>query len=745
MSVLVLVLASAALNATPLLRGPGLQDWLTCAVYILVSAIVALRALCIAENRAAWASCAIGVGLYGAGNVLWAVWISHLKVVPTPSVCDGFWLALYPFGFVGIVMLARGRAGGKVPAGVGLDGLVAGIGLAALGCALVLGPFIHATGAGTMAMLTEAAYPVGDLLLAALVVGLLARSGWRIDRTWGLLLSGFLLLTISDCLYAQTIAAGGTSPTPLTNFSYLLALTPIALAPWQADGPTVAPRLGRWRILYVPGAFTLTALGLLLIDHVHRLNAPAFSLACLTLLVSLVRTGLTFREVSTLNEARRQAHTDDLTALPNRRLFRQRAADAIAEAERNGSEVAALLIDLDRFKEVNDTLGHGAGDALLSLIGPRLRAALRPGDVVARLGGDEFAILIEDPDVAHGATGVCDQLLDAMREPFDVDGLSLRVTASIGIATFPSDAHDAEELISRADVAMYLAKSQGCGYAAYSADRDPNSRERLLLAGQLAEALEHGGIEVHYQPQALTDSRRIIGAEALARWRRPDGALWAPGRFVDMAEQAGLSRALTAEVLRQAVGWVRRWRAAGHDIHVAVNTTVADLLDDGFAVRVRNLLDASDVPPQALILEVTERSLLTDPVRIAANLHRLDELGIRLSLDDFGTGFSSLTHLKQLPVSELKIDRSFVSSMCSEEADAAIICAIVELAHQLGIRAVAEGVEDEATWGQLTQLGCEIVQGYALGRPEPAEALTARLRANRDANAVDDDAVGAAA
>jgi diguanylate cyclase (GGDEF)-like protein len=580
-----------------------------------------------------------------------------------------------------------------------------------------------------VAVATELAYPIGDLLMAALVVGVIALHGWRVNRMWGLLAAGFLLLAIADCLYAVQIAHGAANPSPMTNFAYVFAVAVLAIAAWQTDDQVQAARLERWSMLTLPACFALTALGLLIYDHWHRLDDLALSFSIITLLAAIGRMAFTFRDISGLAEARLQAKTDDLTGLPNRRAFVQRTAGAIRAARLASGSISVMLLDLDGFKELNDTLGHPAGDELLALVGPRVQRALRETDLVARIGGDEFAVIL-DPDPDPAATGrVAQKILDAFRDPFEVDGVALRVTASIGIARFPADADDADDLIKRADVAMYLAKSARSGYALYASGRDTHSRARLALAGDLEAALQNGAIEAHFQLKATTISRQIVGVEALARWRQADGSLVPPNRFIDAAERAGLARALTTRVLDLALTQIAIWRAAGHPISVSVNTTVPDLLDTEFPRHVSEMLAAHGLPPDALILEVTERSVLSDPVRIGGILARLDELGVGLSLDDFGTGFSSLAHLRTLPVTEVKVDRSFVSGLNTDPRDRAIVDAIIRLAHELEMRVVAEGIEDQQTWDTLAGLGCDLIQGYALSRPAPAGEVERQLDA----------------
>jgi diguanylate cyclase (GGDEF)-like protein len=733
---LALLLAILVVTAANSLFGIGghdavkpIRDWLSAAAYVLVAGIVALRAIRVERQRWAWSVFALGFALYALGNVLWSFWIGTLRSPPIPSVCDALWLTLYPLAYAGIVGIARVPGQRRMPAGVWLDGIIAGAGLAAIGAALVFRPILASATGSTAAVATELAYPIGDLLLAALVLGVLALRGWRINRFWGLLGGGFLLLALADCLYGLQVANGSSSPSSLTNLCYLVAITLLAGAAWQPEGDRPEPHIGSTSVLLVPAGFTLTALGLLVYDHAHRLDAFAFALASLTLLAACLRIGLAFRDLQSLAEARRQAATDDLTELPNRRLFMQRVRDGIGAARTTECELSVLMLDLDNFKELNDTLGHNAGDALLRLIGPRLKEALRTRDIVARLGGDEFAVLLDPSPDEAGVVRVAERILAALRQPFDVQGLALRLTASVGIASFPAHAQDDHGLLKRADVAMYQAKASRRGFEFYASERDTHSVEKLSIAAELATAIEQDGLELHFQPKADTHTRRIAGLEALVRLRLANGRLVPPMDFLAAAEHAGMSRTVTRKVLELGLGQLMAWRQAGHDLHLAVNTTVADLLDADFPREVAAALAAHDLAPDLLVLEVTESSVLSDPVRIGNILAQLGELGIRLSLDDFGTGYSSLAHLKSLPVGEVKVDRSFVARMCTDVTDAAIVYATIELAHTLGIRVVAEGVEDDDTWRALDRLGCEYVQGYVLSRPVPARELEELLSA----------------
>ena len=425
----------------------------------------------------------------------------------------------------------------------------------------------------------------------------------------------------------------------------------------------------------------------------------------------------------------RQAFTDQLTGLPNRALLHDRTQQAISLAGRHGLTAALLLLDLDRFKEVNDTLGHHHGDLLLQQVAERVHGSLRSSDTVARLGGDEFAVLLPQITGVQEATVVADKLSAAIEAPFTVDGLTLDVDASIGVAVYPHHATDANQLLQRADVAMYAAKATHVGYTLYDPTLDQHNPRRLGLLGQLRRALAAGELIVHYQPKADARSTRILGVEALVRWQHPEHGLLGPGEFVPLAETTGLIRPLTAYVLDAALRQCRTWLDAGHELSMAVNLSTRCLLDLTLPDQIIQLLEDTAVASDRLVLEITESAIMTDPPRALEILNRLHALGVQLAIDDFGTGYSSMAYLKSLPVDELKVDRSFVKHLRDNQSDAVIVRSTVDLGHNLGLRVVAEGVEDEATLKELAILGCDCVQGYYLARPMPAAELGAWLAA----------------
>jgi diguanylate cyclase (GGDEF)-like protein len=424
----------------------------------------------------------------------------------------------------------------------------------------------------------------------------------------------------------------------------------------------------------------------------------------------------------------REALTDALTGLPNRALFQDRLEQNLRLAERDGRGFAVMLIDLDRFKDVNDTLGHLQGDELLRGLSDRLRETLRDCDTVARLGGDEFALLLPGVEDAPGAIEVATKLREVIERPFPSEGMLLEVGASVGIALYPTDGTDGNALLRRADVAMYQAKERQTGQETYAAAADPHSTEKLRLVGELRRAALEGEMLPFFQPKLALGDGRVEGVEALVRWRHPRRGLLMPSEFVPLAERTGHIGALTELVLDASLREARYALSAGRELRVAVNLSPRSLLDDRIVDDVGRLLGRWDVPGRLLQLEITESMLVTDPRRAAQVLHALRDMGVGLSLDDFGTGYSSLAQLAELPVDELKVDRSFVARLESEDpAASAIVRSTVHLAHELGLRVVAEGVESRPVLAHLEQLGCDAVQGFLFGEPVPHEQLTSAL------------------
>jgi diguanylate cyclase (GGDEF)-like protein len=421
-----------------------------------------------------------------------------------------------------------------------------------------------------------------------------------------------------------------------------------------------------------------------------------------------------------------EATHDGLTDLPNRALLLDRVEEALRDPDRAAGRGALLLLGIDRFREVNDTLGHIYGDDLIEAMGSRLHQLVAEGDTVARLAGDEFAVLFRQADGEEGARAAAEAVCEALRRPFEVAGLALAVDVSAGLALLPASRVDADAVLRHADVAMSWAKQGHTGLAVYVSDDDHHSTARLRLLGELRVALEQGQLLLHYQPKLDLVTGAVRGVEALVRWQHPERGLLSPDTFVPTAERTGLINQLTDYVLDLALAKAAQWLDEGLSVPMAVNISARSLLDPGFPDRVLAALSARRMPPSSLILEITETSIMEDPEHALAALQRLHDAGVYLSIDDFGTGYSSLAYLKRLPVDEIKVDRSFVAALTVDARDRLIVASTVSLGRALGLDVVAEGVEDEDTLAVLQELGCDLAQGFLFGRPEADPQLGGR-------------------
>jgi diguanylate cyclase (GGDEF)-like protein len=451
--------------------------------------------------------------------------------------------------------------------------------------------------------------------------------------------------------------------------------------------------------------------------------AGIFEVVLVLLFVALVPIlrRVTLRIRRQMEEIERRALYDELTGLPNRSLFRDRIEQTIRAAGREPRPAAVMLLDVDRFREINDALGHETGDRLLKELVGRLSDTVRASETFARLGGDEFGILFSGSH--QDAAALAARIHGALEAPFSLSGFPLEIAVSVGIAAYPEHGEDVDTLLQHADVAMYVAKDAHAGTALYESEQDTSDAARLALAGELRRAIENEELVVHFQPKAELESGLIVGTEALVRWQHPELGFIPPNEFVPIAERTGLIKPLSQYVVASALKQCAAWHAAGFDLHVAVNLTIPDLLDLELPDRIADLLAETGVRPDQLELEVTETTILADPFRVRQVLNRLNEMGLRLAIDDFGTGYSSLAYLKNLPVHTIKIDRSFVIGMCEDASDATIVRSTIDLGQNLGLGVVAEGIESQEVWDALRADGCSLAQGYFISRPASAEYL----------------------
>jgi diguanylate cyclase (GGDEF)-like protein len=536
---------------------------------------------------------------------------------------------------------------------------------------------------------------------------------------------------------AELVLRGaGLRPYPIEGFGAgQVAAVVAAAAIWFAvkyGSVTLALRLrfgGAWwpRFRRALVWESLTYGALLLLSPV--LVAAAATRPALATLV-VVPLYAVYRMARLAEEQAELTRRDPLTGLANRSALTAAIADQIETARSGDGRFGLLLLDLDRFKNVNDALGHEVGDRLLTEVGRRVGAAVGPTDLVARLGGDEFAVLAPGLSGIAQARALAGEVAGALAEPVRLDGLPLDVSGSIGVAVFPEHGGDVATLVRRADVAMYEAKHRAAAVAVYTPECDHHSPQRLALLADLRTALQTPGahgVVMHYQPQIDIDTGEVVGVEALLRWRHPTRGPVSPEELIKVAEHTAVMRLLTLQIVDDVVEQVAKWATAGVTLRASVNVSMRDLHTGEVAERIAERLRCYGVPAQQLQLEITEGALMADPQRVLATLAALKRLGVAISLDDFGTGYSSMQHLRRLPLAEVKVDRSFVLGMARDTDDASIVASIVELAGALGLRVVAEGVEDESTWRRLHATGCQIAQGWFYARPMPGDEVVSWL------------------
>ncbi|WP_394250579.1 putative bifunctional diguanylate cyclase/phosphodiesterase [Arthrobacter pityocampae] len=675
-------------------------------------AAVALCISAVVRTRFSDPQILLGTGAviaYTAGDAYYAASLDGADSLGFTSLADIPYLAFYPLmlGSLAIVLVRKLR-GLMWP--VLLDSLVGALAAASL-MALLLAPILQTgTAGGTFVeVAVTVAYPLLDLLVVTAVGGVLASKGLDMGPRWPVLIAGMILFSASDVAYALGIE--DYSSGSIIDAGWVVGV--VAVAAW-VDGAAGTGQGRRSRgvpELAAPLVSTASALAVLVIGS--RLDIPLLAVVFAATSLGLASVPLAFRNRMLVSLAR----TDELTGLPNRRALLTDVPDRLAE----GGTGALFIVDLDRFKHVNDALGHDVGDALLVQVGRRFRRQVRPGDLLARLGGDEFAVFVSGV-TEDGAVAAAQRLGAELAGPVELGTSSLQVSASIGIALTPRDGTDLSLLMRKADIAMFRAKAQRTGFHVYDTTDDDDGELRLRTVQEIRAALAEDQFELHYQPKVRLADHEVTGVEALVRWNHPTRGQLPPSAFLPLAEEAGLMPQLSALVLRRAVRRVSRWRAEGLDVIVAVNMSGSCILPC-LPHDIAGLLEQHDVPASCLMLEITEDVLMSTPTGTAGILGRLRASGVQISIDDFGTGYSSLAYLRDLPVDELKLDRSFVTAMEGDPRAGALVGSIIDLAHSLGLRVVAEGVNGEQTREELLTRGCDFGQGFHLAMPLPASEV----------------------
>jgi diguanylate cyclase len=720
--VLALAAMLCAAHLAAVVAGPGgpaapvlSRDWALEGVLVLAALLCLLRAATVRRDRIAWACAGAGLTCRVLGSI-----------AGTGRPGEVATLVFFPCLYVALAIVARPRRRARTLTTL-LDAAVRAL-AAAAAAALVLTP--PGVGGSTLAEAAiTLARPVGDILLLGLVAAALTLHGRSVDRALGLLGTGLALAGAADGVSVLEPAAAAHLSDTVTDAGWTLAALLVAAGAWQRPARLRRANDAERRSAPAPTALVaFLGVAVLGLDVFVAVNALAGLTAVGAMSVIVLRLAVAGRQQRALERNSILALTDDLTGLANRRAFYAHAEDRIAAAVEAGRSMVLLLIDLDRFKELNDTLGHAAGDDLLRQLAERLTRAMPTSALLSRLGGDEFVVLMPAGSGADDARAAARRLRDALEEPFELDGLRTSVRASVGAAIAPVHGAERATLLRHADIAMYSAKSRRTDLEIYEPDEDEHSRERIELGGRLPDAIEHDELVLHFQPKVELASARVTGVEALVRWRHPERGLLGPREFLPLAEQHGLMHRLTLHVLGLALRQQAAWRREGIELQTAVNISAANLLNPRFPGDVADLVARHRAPAGSLVFELTEDTVMADPQGALDALAQLGELGIGLALDDFGTGYSSLAQLKRLPVQELKIDRSFVLDMVADSDDAVIVRSTVELARNLGLRVVAEGVETPAAYEQLAGYGCHAVQGYHVSGPLPAPQLAAWLR-----------------
>jgi diguanylate cyclase (GGDEF)-like protein len=691
--------------------------------FALLLTRLVLAAIAFPRRRKAVAALAVAIALWAAG----ATALNDAGVpasIRFPAPGEGFFVGC-SVSLAAYLLLDR-PSRSTTPLATWLDAAIVGGGGVSLAGVVIVTPVAGGFSRQGVPLLVAVLYPILDVFLVALLVAQVVVGARSWSRRTVMTVGGLVALTVADTSIVVQLSAGTYRYGALLDLTWTVGfLLLVGGACRPADSSDLKPHTlnGSGRLTV---AAAVTAIAVLTAEPPGQARLLLTVPAVLTLFASAARLLQAVRQARDAADAYRLSLTDDLTGLPNRRALTRHVSDALARREPTG----LLLLDLDGFKEVNDTLGHAAGDALLQIVATRMDHALDGAALVVRLGGDEFAIVVPSADEINLLESA--HLVRALiRKPALVDGMDLTLDCSIGVAVSTTSMTRPGDLLRRADVAMYQAKTARVGSLLYDAARDEFSRTRLALAEDLRRGIARGELELWFQPQLDTATGAIVSLEALVRWRHPQQGILAPGAFLAAARRSGLMPVLTEATIEAAVRHAKTWYQNRLSLKVAVNIAPAELLADHVMSTLLERIHAAGLPPDQFVVEVTEDSFLAEPERARDVLTDLHAGGLEVSIDDYGTGFSSLAYLRDLPLQELKIDRSFVAHIESDHRSLMIVTTTTDLAHGLGLRVVAEGVEDGPTAARLRQLGVDLLQGYHIARPMPADQIQPWLLGRR--------------
>lgn len=689
------------------------QRWLLAGLvcfFVVLLARLVLAAWTDRERRLPLIALTVAIGLWGAGSaVLNGSPVSDMTRFPAPG--ELFFIASY-VGIAGFLVLdCRQRM--TAAWATWLEAAVVCGGTVCLTGGILLVRVASGDGPQGLPLLIALLYPIIDLILAMLVVGQVSLRMRNDLRGAARLVGGFLLFAVADTHFVTNLHTGTyafSSYNDLTwGFGFVLLVG--AACRSTASVKAVPRKPGPMMLVLAAGVAILV----LTLRPSGALGWALAGAALLTLAATAGRLALALREARGAAEAFALSRTDDLTLLPNRRAVHARLDDGA----RSNAPLALMMLDLDGFKDVNDTLGHSAGDSVLRIAAHRMREALPADMMVARLGGDEFAVIVDDDDELN-LIETAQRIAEVISFPLTIDGIELLTNASVGISVRDEPNLTASDLLRRADIAMYQAKHTRAGVLMYDAHQDDFTRQKLQLAEELRRAIGEGQLELWYQPQVDAASQRMCGLEALVRWNHPEHGLLSPAIFLPAARRAGLMMAISDVVGQRAVADLRAWHQRGLDLRVAINCAPPELLSGAFLPRLFETVRQADLPPDSLVIEVTEDSFIAEPERARSIIREIRQNRLQVAIDDYGTGFSSLSYLRDLPVQELKLDRSFIASLRADNRSRMIVASTFQMARALGLRVVAEGVEDAATSADLVAMGVDVLQGYYFARPMPA-------------------------